>query len=170
QARRAEALLELPPMAEQLDETEFAQRGLELAEELTGSKISFLHFVDDDEKTIKLVTWSRRTLQDYCQAIYDNHYPVDQAGIWVDAISQHKPVVFNDYPNYPHKRGLPEGHAELNRLISLPVIENGKVVMLTGVGNKETEYTDLDVETVQLIANEIWRILQRRRSLKEITR
>ncbi|MCP4285248.1 MAG: transporter substrate-binding domain-containing protein, partial [Gammaproteobacteria bacterium] len=170
QARRAEALLELPPAAEQLDETSFAQRGLELAEELTGSKISFLHFVDNDEVTIKLVTWSRRTLKEYCQAVYDDHYQADQAGIWVDAIYQHKPVVFNDYLNHPHKRGLPEGHAELNRLISLPVIENGKVVMLSGVGNKETEYTDLDVETMQLIANEIWRILQRRRSLNEITR
>ncbi|OAD23327.1 multi-sensor hybrid histidine kinase, partial [Candidatus Thiomargarita nelsonii] len=79
-------------------------------------------------------------------------------------------MVFNDYPGYPHKHGLPEGHASLKRLISLPVIENGKVVMLTGVGNKDTDYTDLDVETVQLISNDIWRIVQRRRAENKVTR
>jgi len=170
QARRAEALLELPRTAEELDETAFMQRGQELAEDLTDSKIAFIHFVNDNEETIELVTWSHRTLQNYCRAVYDKHYPIDEAGIWADAQRQHKPVVFNDYPGYPHKHGLPEGHASLKRLISLPVIENGKVVMLTGVGNKDTDYTDLDVETVQLISNDIWRIVQRRRAENKVTR
>ncbi|MGB5063958.1 MAG: PAS domain S-box protein, partial [Candidatus Competibacter sp.] len=164
QARRAEALLELPKAGEVLDETAFMQRGQELAEDLTGSQIAFIHFVNDDEETIELVTWSRRTLQHYCNVVYDTHYPVGQAGIWADALRRRQPVVFNDYSACPHKRGLPEGHAELNRLLSVPVIENGQVVMLTGVGNKATDYTELDVETVQLICNEIWRIVQRRRS------
>ncbi|QQS54954.1 MAG: PAS domain S-box protein [Candidatus Competibacteraceae bacterium] len=164
QARRAEALLELPKAGEVLDETAFMQRGQELAEDLTGSQIAFIHFVNDDEETIELVTWSRRTLQHYCKAVHDTHYPVSQAGIWADALRRRQPVVFNDYAACPHKHGLPEGHAELNRLLSVPVIENGQVVMLTGVGNKATDYTELDMETVQLIGNEIWRIVQRRRS------
>jgi len=163
QTRRAEALLELPRAGEVLDETAFMQRGQELAEDLTGSQIAFIHFVNDDE-TITLVTWSRRTLQQYCKAVYDSHYPVSQAGIWADALRQRQPVVFNDYAACSHKRGLPEGHAELNRLLSVPVIENSQVVMLAGVGNKAIDYTELDVETVQLICNEIWRIVQRRRS------
>jgi len=170
QARRAEALLELPRAAEELDETAFMQRGLELAEDLTNSKIAFIHFTKDVEKTTELVIWSRRTLEHFCTATYNKHCPVKEAGIWADAMRQHKPVVFNDYPGYPHKQGLPEGHPELKRLISLPVIENGKVVMLTGVGNKETDYTDLDLETVQLITNEIRRIVQRRRAENKVTR
>ena len=164
QARRAEALLELPRVAEELDELPFMQRGLEMAEELTESRISFVHFVNDDEQSIELVTWSRRTLEQYCSAIGESHYPASEAGIWADALRRYEPVVFNDYSGYEHKRGLPEGHAELTRVISLPVIENGKVVMLAGVGNKSSDYTDLDVETLQLIANAIWRIVQRRRS------
>ncbi len=79
-------------------------------------------------------------------------------------------MLFNDYATAEGKRGLPDGHAELARVISVPVIENGKVVMLTGVGNKATDYTDDDVETVQLIANEMWRIIQRQRSQKKIAR
>jgi len=165
---RAEVLLELPKAAEVLDEMAFMQRGQEMAEDLTGSRISFTHFVNSDQESIELVTWSKRTLKDYCSAVVDKHYPVSEAGIWADALRRQQPVVFNDYAVCPHKRGLPEGHAELGRLISVPVIENGRVVMLTGVGNKATDYTALDVETVQLISNEIWRIIQRNRAEVEL--
>ncbi|MEW8691142.1 MAG: PAS domain S-box protein [Candidatus Thiodiazotropha endolucinida] len=165
QAKRASALLELPEIAKNLDETAFMQHGLALTEELTRSQISFIHFVNQDQKSIELVTWSKRTQEAYCQAVHDNHYPIKDAGIWADSFRQRKPVVFNDYQEVSEKQGLPDGHASLTRLISLPVIENDVVVMLAGVGNKESNYSELDVETTQLIANEVWHIVQRRRSL-----
>ncbi|MEW8505456.1 MAG: PAS domain S-box protein [Candidatus Thiodiazotropha sp.] len=165
QARRASALLELPEIAKNLDETAFMQHGLAISEELTNSLISFIHFVNQDQESIELVTWSKRTQEEYCEAVHDKHYPIKNAGIWADAFRQRKPVVFNDYQQISKKNGLPDGHADLTRLISLPVIENDRVVMLAGVGNKRTPYTELDVETTQLIANEIWHIAQRRRSL-----
>ncbi|MEO8409662.1 MAG: PAS domain S-box protein, partial [Propionivibrio sp.] len=168
QARLADALLELPRANETLTEAAFMQHGQELAEDLTSSQIAFIHFVHDNQETIELVTWSRRTVDHFCHAVYDEHYPVSQAGIWADALRRKAPVVFNDYATYPEKRGLPDGHAELRRLISVPVIENGKVVMLTGVGNKADDYTETDVETVQLIANEIWRLVRQRRDAKAL--
>ena len=164
QARRASALLELPRAADRLDEVEFMQVGQELAEELTESRIAFIHFVNDDQETIELVTWSRRTLENYCEAAFDQHYPISQAGVWADALRDRTPVVFNDYASAPYKHGLPEGHAELIRLISVPVMEGDRVRMIAGVGNKDSLYTELDVESVQLIANEIWRIVRQRRA------
>lgn len=164
QARRAEAMLRLPKFAEPWNEERFMQLGQELAEDLTGSQIAFIHFVNEDQETIELVTWSRRTIEHYCHALYNKHYPVGQAGIWADALRQRKPVVINDYASCPYKHGLPEGHSKLTRFITVPVIENDKVVMLAGVGEKNTDYSDLDVESVQLVANEIWRIVQRQRS------
>ncbi|CAK0769769.1 two-component system, sensor histidine kinase and response regulator [Gammaproteobacteria bacterium] len=164
QARRAEALLILPIISEQSEENDFLQAALEMAETLTDSKISFIHFVNDDGKTIELVTWSPRTIKNYCTATYTSHYPMNQAGIWADAFREHAPVMFNDYAAYSDKCGLPAGHAELKRLISVPVIEHQRVVMLAGVGNKSSEYTNTDVETLQLICNTTWRIVQSRRS------
>lgn len=168
--QRAQALLQLPKVSEEFSEADFMQRGMEFAEDLTGSTIAFVHFVNDDEQSIDVVAWSRRTLEHYCHAAYEEHYPVSRAGIWADAVRTRQPVIFNDYPNYPNKHGLPEGHSELIRLISVPVIENGKVVMVTGVGNKSTDYIELDVETVQLFANDIWRIVQRKRIEKKAER
>ncbi len=164
-ARRAEALIKLADAVDAMKEDEFMSYGLALAEDLTGSCISFIHFVNDDEKTIELVTWSRRTLEKYCHAAFDRHYPVEKAGIWADALRQRRAVVVNDYATHPDKHGLPEGHSALVRLVSIPVIEGGKVVMLAGVGNKEAAYGDWEVETVQILANQIWTLVQRRRGI-----
>lgn len=159
QARRVEALLALSDAAETMDEKEFMQYGMEQAEQLTGSRIAFIHFVHDDQETIELVAWSRATLERFCRAVADRHYPISQAGVWADALRQRAPVMFNDYAAAPGKRGLPEGHAHLERLISVPVLTGGLVRMMAGVGNKPDNYTASDVETVRLIATSIWRIV-----------
>lgn len=167
-ARRDQALLNLPEAAEALDEAAFMQRGQELAEELTGSRIAVIHLVDDDQETIERVTWPRATLEQDCRATRDKHCPVSQAGVWADALRFRAPVVFNDYANAPDKHGLPQGDAGLERLISVPVIEDGRVRMLTGVGNKPEPYSGADVETVRLLGESIWRIVSKKRQQAEL--
>ena len=168
QTQRAEALLELPRITERLNEHDLMQASLKLAEDITGSVVSFMHFVSDDENTIELVAWSTRTTTDYCQAGYDRHYPVSSAGVWADAVRRHAPVVCNSYADYPGRKGLPEGHAALHRFVSVPVIEEGKVVMLTGVGNSPDAYDEFDLESVRLLSNEIWHIVQHRRAQQDL--
>jgi two-component system sensor histidine kinase/response regulator len=166
--RRAEAQLAFPRKLEELGEKEFMKHAQEIAEDLTGSRIAFIHFVNEDAGTIEMVTWSSRTLDTYCTAAYDRHYPVQDAGIWAEAVRQRRPVTVNDYAAYANKRGIPEGHALLERFISLPVFENDRVVMLAGVGNKAEDYNDFDVETVQAFANTIWSLVQRKRGQEEL--
>lgn len=166
--QRAEALLQLPNLNESLSESDFMQKALEFCEDLTHSKVSFIHFVNDDEKTIELVTWSNRTLESYCHAVFDKHYSVDDAGIWAEALRQRKALIFNSYENAKGKKGLPSGHAHLERFISLPVIEENKVVMLCGVGNKFSDYDAVELESLQLLANETWRLIQRKRNIAKL--
>jgi PAS domain S-box-containing protein len=163
QTRRSTALLELTAVADTLSEKEFAQFGLALVEDLTDSCFSFFHFAHEVAKDIEVFAWSAQTLEHFCEAIQDRHYDFTEAGIWADALRQQKPLVVNNYTGYEEKHGLPEGHSELNRLISVPIMQAGKAVSLIGVGNKESDYKEQDVETAQLIGVEIWRVLQRRR-------
>ena len=170
QVRRAAALLDLSAKAETLSETELMQYALDQAEALTGSSVGFMHFVHDDGNSIELAAWSRNTLDSHCQATFDCHYPVSAAGIWADSVRQKAPVIINDYATAPDRRGLPEdhggpeGHAALCRVLSVPTMLGSAVRMITGVGNKAQDYSDFDVETVQLIGNETWRIVHRQRS------
>ncbi|BCU05919.1 response regulator [Allochromatium tepidum] len=166
QKRRAEALLELPQVADELDEVGFMQHGLALAESLTGSLMGFIHLVNPDQETIELVAWSRATVEDSGCNLPPNalHYAVNQAGVWADALRRRRPITCNDYPNCPSKAGLPPDHAPLQRFLTIPVIEGGLVRMLAGVGNKASDYSELDVESVQLLANAIWRTVRQRRA------
>lgn len=159
---RNAALLRINAMAHELPEKELLSAGLELAEKLTNSRIGFLHFVNEDQETLELVTWTAGALQG-CTAAFDSHYPVSQAGIWADCLRQHTPVVFNDYAAYAAKQGLPAGHAPIERLISAPVMDGGQVRMILGVGNKASDYQNDDVETLLLLGNDLWRIARRGR-------
>jgi len=48
------------------------------------------------------------------------------------------------------------------------VIEDGRVRMLTGVGNKPEPYSGADVETVRLLGESIWRIVSKKRQQAEL--
>ena len=163
QTRRAEAMQKLSLIAEKQDEKAFIKAGLDLVEDLTYSCISFLHFYVGEEGSTELTFWSERTLEEYFEPGAGVEYPLDDAGVCVEVHQKLAPVMFNDYGDHGHQHGLPEGTTELRRLICVPVIDGGQVVMVVGIGNRDTEYTALEKETVQLIANEMWRIIQRRR-------
>ncbi len=163
QTRRAEAIQKLSLIAEKKDEKSFIEASLDLVEDLTNSNISFLHFYVSEDRSSELTMWSGRTLEEYFEADGEAQYPVDETGICADVQRRLATAMFNDYADYEHLHGLPEGNAELKRMICAPVIDDGQVILVVGVGNRDSEYGSLDKETVQLIANEVWRIIQRRR-------
>jgi PAS domain S-box-containing protein len=132
---------------------------LDEAETLTESRIGFYVFLLDDQRTLSLQNWSARTKRDYCKAEGKGlHYDVSQAGVWVDCVHQRRPVVHNDYASLPHRKGLPTDHAPLVRELVVPVFRGEHIVAIIAMGNKPTDYTSRDVETVSLLADLTWDI------------
>lgn len=162
EARRVRTILSLSEGFDALSEAEIIKEGLEAAAALSGSHLGFFHFVNEDQLSLELSTWTQETLQ-HCQAVFDTHYPLDKAGIWADCARLRRPVVHNDYAAAPNQRGLPGGHAALQRLLTVPVLEGGLVRVIAGVGNKLEAYENQDVELVQSLANDVWRMVQRKR-------
>ncbi len=151
--------------------SEIVKSFLDKAESLTNSKISFYHFISDDQEHIQVQGWSENTTKSYC-AVNDipDHYPISKAGVWVDCVSKKKPVIHNDYASLPHKQGLPEGHATLSRELVVPVFRGDKIKAIFGVGNKDSDYTDFDVEIVQQMADFAWEIIDRKMVQEELLR
>ena len=143
--RQAMVLLELPQLADALDEADFLRQALLRVEELTGSRLACLCFVDDDGQVGR-----RWCTQDACDELWST--------VWNETLHRRQPLLINDGV-------LPGGgQSSLPRLIVLPVIEAGKPVMLIGAGGKASDYGLLETETLQLLANDIWRIVDHRRS------
>ncbi len=133
---------------------------LDEAEKITGSTIGFVHFVDENQTTLNLQTWSSNTLKHICKAETENrHYPLNKAGVWADAVHEKKAIIHNDYPSLDHRKGMPEGHAQVKREMVIPVIRNEKIVAIMGVGNKPANYGQKDIEWVETLANQVWDII-----------
>lgn len=139
-------------------ETRLHSVAIEAAVAATDSEIGYFHMVNEDQETLELGTWSPHALQ-IGTAVYDRHYPISAAGTWADAARSRRPVVHNDYPAASGQRGLPDGHAVLRRHMGVPVLENGEMRLLVGVGNKPEAYTTADLDALQFIANETWRLI-----------
>ena len=136
---------------------------LDDAELLTGSCIGFLFFVAEDQNSLLLQTVSTNTLANMCKAEgKGQHYPVDKAGVWADALRERKAIIHNDYPSLKHRKGMPEGHAEVTRELVIPIIRDAKIVAIIGVGNKMTDYEQKDIEWVELLVNQAWDIVAKK--------
>jgi PAS domain S-box-containing protein len=171
-ARRTELLLELHQRAPQMEDRGLFDYVLEQAVELTDSVIGFFHQVSDDQQTILMTTWNHAALQS-CTASFATHYPLKEAGNWVDCVRERRPIVYNDYAQSPHRQGLPPGHTTLERFMSIPVIQDGLVRIIFGVGNKPEDYDETDVAQLQLVANELYKVMTHRaaeRRLRQLSR
>lgn len=96
------------------------------------------------------------------------HYSIEKAGVWTDCVYQRKPVIHNEYATLPHRKGLPDGHAELVRELVVPILRNDRVVAILGVGNKPTNYNEQDTELVSYIADLVWSIVEQKKADEQI--
>ncbi len=160
-----EARLRLSTLPATCSLDELLQTTLDEAEIVTESRIGYFHFLSDDENTVLMQHWSTNTLGEQCTAEGKGHsYTVAEAGVWADCVRSRQTMICNDYASVPNRRQLPNGHAPFNRLISVPVLRDDKVVALIGVGGKDAPYDQQDADAVSVLATEAWDIVLRKRA------
>ena len=164
---KASFLLELYRKGLNLPEKELYDYFLDHAVRTTKSVVGFFHLVSDDQKSIILTSWNIEALKN-CTANYATHYPIEQAGNWADCLRLKHPVIYNDFVESPHQKGLPAGHVAIKRMLSFPIMEEGKVKAIFGVGNKTEPYLKNDVIQLDLVANELNKILKQRKIESEL--
>jgi PAS domain S-box-containing protein len=148
---------------------ELLQKTLDEVGELTGSPIGFFHFVEADQKNLTLQAWSTRTLEEFCQTEGKGlHYSIGQAGVWADSVREQRAIIHNDYEALPHRKGFPEGHAQVVRELVVPILRNGRTVAILGIGNKSHDYTEQDAEFVSYIADLVWEITEQKRAAEAL--
>jgi PAS domain S-box-containing protein len=159
---RFESLFTLSQMANS-NEQELTDFALDEAVRLTGSEVGYLHFYTEDEQSLRLFSWSKQTLS-HCTAAKAPHYPLAEAGIWADSIRNRQPVIHNDYPGYPAKKGCPAGHFPLLRHMSIPIFADERIVAVAGVGNKQEPYDQADVRQLSLFMSNMIGIMKQKQA------
>ncbi|MCL2863741.1 MAG: GAF domain-containing protein [Methanimicrococcus sp.] len=162
---RQEALLKLKKMGGR-SFSEIIDYAREEAVSLTKSRIGYIAFPTPDESTLIMHSWSKNSVKE-CSIDKQNRpyiYPVHRTGLWGEAIRQRKPLIINDYKSPSSlKKGFPVGHVSLYRYMHVPIFDGDRIVIVIGVGNKETDYDESDVLHLTLLMNGLWEVLQKRR-------
>lgn len=140
---------------------------LQEAISLTGSKIGYIFFYDENKQQFSLNSWSQDVMENCRIAEPQTIYDLEKTGLWGDAVRLKKPVLINDFsaPGL-NLKGVPEGHVNLERFLSIPVFSEGKIVAVVGVANKAEEYNESDIRQLNLMMSSVWQIIERRKNLE----
>lgn len=161
------SLLNLHQEVSRLSVDDIIRRALREAVQLTHSGSGYLRFLDNDSDTMQSFLWSEDGF-DVHRAGNGEHYPIHDAGVWADCARFRKPVIHNDYQILLDGKDYPEGHEDWIRHMSVPVIDGGEVTLIMGVGNKNTDYDEIDASLLLLVASAVWSGVCLRRAEEEL--
>ncbi len=139
---------------------------MEEAVKLTESQMGFLFFYSEETNQFTLSSWSTEAIN-VCtipnpQMIYD----LDETGFWGEPVRQRKAIIANNFeaPNR-FKKGFPDGHPGIVRLLEIPVFIENKIVAVAGVANKLTDYSEADSTQLSLLMETVLKSSERRKAL-----
>ena len=165
---RVSALLEMSRITGK-EEQVLVDFALEKAIELTGSKIGYIAFMNEEETVLSICSWSRHVMNQCFIADKPLEYPVENTGLWGECVRQRKAVITNDYTaENSLKKGCPEGHVFITRHMNIPLFDGHKIVIVAGVGNKEEPYDEEDVRQLTFMIDGMWKILKASRAEKSL--
>ncbi len=165
---RFEALYELSKMSDS-SRKEIADFVLEHLVTLTSSKMAWIGFMNADESATLVHSWSQSAMKECSILDKPLHFPTHSAGVWAQCIRERNVVMLNDYAS-PHeaKRGYPEGHVEICRLLSVPVFDGERIVAVGVVANKEEGYDSTDVQQMNLLLSGMWKHTKQKEASEEL--
>ena len=128
---------------------------------LTKSQLGYIFLCDEEEKEISLHSWSQ-AVHASCAIKEERVYSLSHVSLWGEVVRQHKEVVVNDYnaTSLP-KHGFPAGHVAIEKFLSIPVIDRGKIVAIVGLANKSVDYTEEDALNLKTIMSGVWTQVER---------
>mgnify|MGYP001075996472 CR=1 FL=1 len=172
--RRAEEMLELririAGIFLTLPDEDMYYEVLNVVLEVMESPLGVFGYIDTNGDLV--VPTMTRHVWDQCQVPEkDIRFPRQTWGdsTWVRALLEKRPVC----DNAPSVK-IPEGHLPISRHIAVPIVFQNQAIGLFEVANKETDYTENDINRLKSVAKQISPILntrlQRERAEAELRR
>jgi|GEM_PF-1072964 len=175
QARQDEAItrarVDLVNASFKMDLHGFIEKALDTLENITGSRISFYHFVSDDQKTISSEHWS------HTASNKTNYFPVeeirnriDASGVITDCISRRTPILYNSFTNSYPASSTDKDTCSINHILITPVVRAERIAAVAGIAMRSTDYQQKTIDVVSNIADFAWDIIERKLTEAELDR
>jgi PAS domain S-box-containing protein len=150
-----------------VSDEEFGTVCLSVAEEITGSTISFIGEIGQDgllhDIAISNPAWQACAMYD----LEGKRKPPGNFhihGIYGSVLSQGKTILTNAPAVHPDSIGLPPGHPSLTSFLGVPLKQQRKTMGMVAVGNRKGGYGQKEQEALEILASVIIQALSRRRA------
>jgi signal transduction histidine kinase len=163
---RLNAMLALSQSAHRLSERDLLQHGLEEAGRLTMSEAAYLYLIDEDRELAESYLLDAGRLSISQGALGESFSGGKRTPLGA-LLRLAQGVVDNDADTGSSQANFP-GDRVLKRHMAVPVVENGQVRMVLGVGDKTEPYVESDLRQLQLIGESLWKIVSLQRALQAL--
>jgi PAS domain S-box-containing protein len=130
---------------------------------LTGSKIGYIFYFNDETKDVKLSAISCDSMNESDVIDALSEFGVERSGLLADAIQQRKTIISNNYKALYDDEELSHCNFIVDNFITIPVVYGENIVGLIGYANKPSDYTDQDSYQLNLLFDSVWKIIERKK-------
>ncbi|MGI2335489.1 MAG: GAF domain-containing protein [Dehalogenimonas sp.] len=163
-ATQRQILLDLHRMEDNTEQDIF-EFTLEAMPKLLQSEVAFIGTINANESEMVIYSWSKDAMRQCAITDSPIHYPIAEAGLWGEVVRQRHHIIINDYnSNTELKKGYPTGHVPIKRFLSVPVFKSGRIVAVGAAANKLSEFDDDDITALSALLQEMWNLIERKRS------
>ncbi|AKB35071.1 sensory transduction histidine kinase [Methanosarcina siciliae C2J] len=151
-------------------EEEVGNACLSVALEVTGSEFGFINEMGSDGLLHDIAKselgWERCFMYDKAG---HSRSPSDFIvhGLYGTVINNEKGFFTNDPSSHPDSIGIPEGHPPITSFLGVSLVQDGKMIGLIAVANREGGYSSEQQEDLEAIAPAVVQALQRKRAEKK---
>ncbi|HPF07422.1 MAG TPA: PAS domain S-box protein, partial [Spirochaetota bacterium] len=132
---------------------------------ITESPYGFYGFMNDDETVMTIHSWSGLAMEHCSMADKPADFIISECGIWAEAVRNRGDLLINDYSiEHPAKKGYPEGHVKLEKLMVIPVFKGEKIIAIGAVANKKDNYNNKDALIVRTFMANVQSVIDRKMS------
>lgn len=131
---------------------DIADLTLEKCQDLTGSKLGYVGYIDPDKGHFICPTLTRQ-VWDQCN-VTDKDIVFDKfSGLWGWVLDHKKPLLSNDPAHDKRSCGTPEGHVSIDRFLSVPAVHGDTLIGQISLANAGQDYTERDLLIIERIAS-----------------
>ncbi len=139
---------------------------LQAAEDITGSRFGFLAEIDSAGRLAHIAIsdpgWEACHIGGSGRADLPGVFHIH--GLYGHVILDGKGFFTNDPRSHPDSIGLPNGHPPLNAFLGVPLKQDGRVLGMIAIGNRQGGYRAQDLEAMETLACVVVQALLRKRA------
>ena len=136
---------------------------IKVAKVITKSEIGYIYRYSEKDEIFTNFVWSNEETKKYLT------YPIEKTALLSETILQRNAIITNKFEkSNPYTKGVPKGHLKLERHANLPIFYKDEIVAVLGVGNKEFDYDNNDINQLKLLMDAVWNLVENIENEKQI--